>query len=195
MGGQTKVRSVQCRPPPRSPLTRSLFFGPPLSLICFALLFMSPDLSASSLSLPSLSPPSLEFSPGPRGPGRLSRLKRYGREGIGVRYSFECDGGDSLASFMETSRAQLQELQSTGQGGAAAWGDYNPALLKQMEELQRESQPRLDIYGRFQAGVEQGRRMWAQARKAAAHQRNEPEAATRISDCPFPPLGGPVLQV
>ncbi len=97
---------------------------------------------------------------------------------------------------METSRSQLQELQSTGQGDGVAGGQYEPGRLKEMEELQRESQPRLDIQGRLDIQeVEEGRLVWARARKAAAGGSKEQEAATKTSDCPFPPLGGPVLQV
>eukprot|EP00927_Polykrikos_kofoidii_P071932 TRINITY_DN6810_c1_g1_i1.p1 TRINITY_DN6810_c1_g1~~TRINITY_DN6810_c1_g1_i1.p1 ORF type:complete len:1098 (-),score=155.66 TRINITY_DN6810_c1_g1_i1:84-3356(-) len=101
---------------------------------------------------------------------------RFGREGIGIRYSF---GAPSLESFGRSAQEELDKL-------APANAPYNPGLLKQLEDMGRHS------FGTGGASyVSSGHGHLLQERAdEAAHQH-----ADLRGDLPFPPLGGPVFQL
>ncbi|CAE8626587.1 unnamed protein product [Polarella glacialis] len=102
---------------------------------------------------------------------------RYGREGVGIRYSFDAP---SLESFAQKAVDDLQHLESFGHHGS-----YRPDLLKQTEQMVRKA---------LGAGVQQN---FLLPERHAEHLLREShgDKINLRGELPFPPLGGPVFQL
>eukprot|EP00931_Biecheleriopsis_adriatica_P065523 TRINITY_DN40038_c0_g1_i1.p1 TRINITY_DN40038_c0_g1~~TRINITY_DN40038_c0_g1_i1.p1 ORF type:complete len:973 (+),score=194.01 TRINITY_DN40038_c0_g1_i1:283-2919(+) len=101
---------------------------------------------------------------------------RYGREGIGIRYSFD---SPSLRWFEEEVCSELRQLESFGEAGA-----YQPQLMKQVEQLGKS------VFGEFGPGL--GKHNLLADRQEELHQKGKVDLRAEL---PFPPLGGPVFQL
>lgn len=96
---------------------------------------------------------------------------RFGREGLGVRYSFT---SPSLGEFDRKVRAELAALESTE-------APYNPVALQHADSVGREAM----------CGAQGGIHRILEDRQEAAERQH----ATLRADVPFPPVGGPVFQL
>jgi len=102
--------------------------------------------------------------------GWVSKPK-FGREGIGVRYSFD---SFSFSEFDQMVRDDLNRLESTSH-------PYNPSLLWELERSGRE------VFG-SNGSTSMNLMEERQAQGAAAN-------PTLRAELPFPPLGAPVFQL
>eukprot|EP00929_Paragymnodinium_shiwhaense_P108322 TRINITY_DN7463_c0_g2_i2.p1 TRINITY_DN7463_c0_g2~~TRINITY_DN7463_c0_g2_i2.p1 ORF type:complete len:419 (-),score=52.21 TRINITY_DN7463_c0_g2_i2:121-1377(-) len=99
---------------------------------------------------------------------------RFGREGLGIRYSFE---DSTLADFDKRARADIAQLE--------AQEVYNPSLLWQLENASRA----------LCAGVSSPSSQPSEQHLLEDRKRGAQGDTTMRAELPFPPLGGPVFQL
>jgi len=99
---------------------------------------------------------------------------RYGREGIGIRYSFDAD---DLHIFDSQVHDELMQLETLGRSG------YQVTLIQQLESL-----------GRSTLGLrDAGSQNLVRERRGEAKMRGG--SVDLLAELAFPPLGGPIYQL
>eukprot|EP00808_Paulinella_micropora_P013194 g68889.t1 len=107
---------------------------------------------------------------------------KYGREGFGVRYSFESKSNHEFQADVEADLAALSE--------ATVKYDFTQLFSLEAEAIRKQlNQLEVDLRG---IEDETSKLQWAQARQQLADTLGT--LTYRQKEVPFPPMGGPVFQ-